>query len=270
MLLSNDIQQYIFSQYNLQCWIDTISVVFFGLQSIGNPTANPWMVCNIKSPQRCDGDPFPAVSPSPTCSLDNWVGFISQLPNGIERGPNVATIFSPPRLANQTVLALALDNVCIASCGGVLNQYLTTTCNDPSSSQLLELYCTPTLGGAAAGPRCRFASDDITNISTIVGTIIRICNMSSTANAHTCTAECREALVNLKSEFGCCFQSMYNNSLLLQTLSNAGFITAKAVEIFEYLRNPITDVWTTCGVTVPKMYLGAPFPVEPGEWRLPT
>lgn len=241
---------------------------FFGMQSIGNPTANPWMACNIESPQVCDEDPFPAIIPSPICSLDNWVGFISQLPNAIECGPNVATIFSPPRPANQT-LAQALDTVCIESCGGVLNQYLATTCNDLSSSQLLKLYCTPTLGGAAVGPRCRFASPDINNISTIIGNVIQSCNIT-TANARTCTAECREALVNLKSELGCCYQSMYNNSLLLKTLSDAGFITAKAVETIEYLRNPLVDIWTTCRVTVPKKCLGDPFPVEPGELLFDT
>lgn len=59
---------------------------------------------------------------------------------------------------------------------------------------------------------------------------------------------------------------MYNNSLLLKTLSDARFITAKGVETFEYLRNPVIDVWTTCGVTVPHQCSGDPFPVEPGEW----
>ena len=149
----------------------------------------------------CDGDPFPDVLPSPTCSLDNWVGFISQLPNGIECGPNIATVFSPPQLANQTILAQALDTVCTASCGGVLNQYLTTTCNGPSSSQLLELYCTPTLGGAVAGPRYQFASGDISNTSIIVDNIILRCN-TSTANPNTSTAECRESLINLNLNLG--------------------------------------------------------------------
>lgn len=187
----------------------------------------------------------------PICSLDNWVGFISQLPNAIECGPNLATIFSPPQPANHTVLAQSLDTVCIARCGGVLNQYLATTCNDPSSSLLLELYCTPILGGAAAGPQCRFASPDISNISTVIDDVVRSCNIT-TASAHTCTAECREGLINLKSELGCCYQSMYNDSLLIKTLSDAGFLTEKAVKTIEYLRNPLVDIWTTCRVKVPK------------------
>ena len=184
------------------------SGLFFGLQSIGNSAANPWMACNHKCVMEIHSQMFYPHQPAPwTTGQGSYPSFQMGLSVGL-----ILQLFSvhhsqPTKLSSHkhwTPFALQL------SCGGVRNQYLTTTCNDPSSSQLLELYCTPTLGGAVARPRCQFASGDISNTSTIVDNIILRCN-TSTANPNTCTAECRESLVNLKSEFGCCYQSMYNN-----------------------------------------------------------
>ena len=231
---------------------------FFGLQSLGNTTANPWMACGVEAPQTCVGEPFPVTLPPAVCSLDNWVAFISQLPNGIECGPNIATVFSSP--ADVTIVTHALDIVCNATCGGALDQYLRTTCNDPQSSELLQLYCTPTFGGATVGPRCRLASADLLKPSTISD--LQSCNDTS---GRACSSTCREALINLKSQLGCCYQSMYNNSVLLNVLVDAGLITTNNLQTFEYLRRPTNDIWTLCNVTVPQKCIGNAFPDAPGK-----
>lgn len=231
---------------------------FFGLQSLGNSTANPWIACGIEAPQMCDGEPFPVTLPPAVCSLDNWISFILQLPNGIECGPNVATVFSPP--ANVSMVSHALNIVCNATCGGVLYQYLRTTCNDQPSSELLQLYCTPTFGGSTVGPRCRFASADLLSSSTISD--LQSCNATS---GRACSSECREALIQLSSQLGCCYQSMYNNSVLLSVLKDAGFITTNSLQLFEYLRSPANNIWTLCNVTVPRKCMGDAFPTTPGK-----
>ena len=251
--------------YNNTYFLSTIlnaglisSTVFSGLQKIGNPTSNPWMACDIEPPQMCEGEAFPAIQPPPVCSLDNWVAFIPQIPNAIECGPDIAAVFSPP--TNSTLLTQALDQVCSAKCGGVLDHYLRTTCNDPSSSKLFQTYCTPTNKVATASSRCRFASPDI--LKTNILSSLHSCSATS---GRTCSCECREALVNLKSEVGCCYQSMYNNSLLLQVVLDAGFITEDDFKTLEYLRNPSNNVWSLCNVAVPQTCVRDPFPITPGK-----
>lgn len=234
-------------------------LVYSGLQKIGNSTSNPWLACGIEAPQKCEGEPFPASQPLPVCSLDNWVAFISQIPNAIECGPLIATVFSPP--TNFTILSHALDGVCNATCGGILNQYLKTTCNDLLSSKLLQAYCTPTFGEAAVGRHCRFASGNLLKPSTLSS--LQPCNATSN---DTCSSECKRALQNLRSEIGCCYQSLYNDSMLLRVQLDAGFITPQDFKLFQYLGNPNSaNLWKVCDIPVPEKCKGNPFPLILGK-----
>lgn len=234
-------------------------LVYSGLQSIGNSTSNPWMACGIEAPQMCEGEPFSASQQPTVCSLDNWVAFISQIPNAIECGPSISTVFSPP--SNITTLSHALDRVCNANCGGILDQYLKTTCNDPLSSKLLQAYCTPTFGEAAVGTRCRFASGNLLKPSTLSS--LQPCNATSN---DTCPSECERALQNLVSEIGCCYQSLYNDSMLLEVQLDAGFITAQDFKMFQHLRSPnSTNMWKLCDIPVPEKCKEGPFPLTLGK-----
>ena len=219
---------------------------FTGLQQLNNPDINPWTLCEIEPPRKCRAPIFKPPAP-PRCTLDDQIAFISSHPNAAVCGPSIATVFDPPA-NNSLVLVNALKNVCTDDCGGVYSNFLKTACNDPLGAESLEIYCTPTNGSAVAGNLCRFAAGDLLN-SSFYNDLFLCYNVTSDS---PCSAGCRAALLRLKRQVGCCYQSVFNTTMYNRQLLNAGFITPREFTGLQQLNNPDVNPWLLCEIEPPK------------------
>ena len=224
---------------------------FSGLQKLNDPYFSPWTFCEIKPPRRCGAPVFRPPLP-PRCTLDDQIAYVSSLPNATVCGPSIATVFQPP--ANNTMaLRRALADVCTNDCGGVYSNFLKSTCNDQFGAESLRIYCTPTNGSAAVGNYCRFAAGDILN-----NTLFDDLNSCYNGTVDSpCTDGCREALLRLKRQTGCCYQNVYNNTMYNRELLNAGFITPSEFSGLQKLNDPYFSPWTFCEIKPPRR-CGAP------------
>ena len=233
---------------------------FTGLQQLNNPDVNPWTLCEIEPPRKCSAPIFKPPS-TPRCTLDDQIAFIKSHPNAAVCGPSIETVFDPP--ANNTMaLANALKNVCTNDCGGVYSNFLQSTCNDRFGAESLRIYCTPTNGSAAVGNYCRFAVGDILNISLFDDLFL----CYNTTSDSPCSRGCREAVLRLKRQAGCCYQNVYNNTVYNRELLNAGFVTPTEFTGLQQLNNPDVNPWTLCEIEPPRE-CGAPIFKPPAAPR---
>ena len=225
-------------------------------ERLGDPENSPWVLCGVDPPQNCPAPPFQPPT-QPECTIEDQTEFISGLPNPIECGLGLATAFLPP--GNDTrSFSKALENVCTADCGGRYANFLDTVCDDTIASETLRVYCTPTNRTAAVGEYCRYAVIDIADPSLI--TALTVCENYTIDNP--CAPGCRNALMRLKNQIGCCYQSLYNNTVYTTELMNAGYITPSELAALQYLNDPATSPWAICGVRPPRRCQGEPFPEE--------
>ena len=219
-----------------------------GLQKLNNPVSNPWNVCGIKPPQKC-GPPLIRPPPPPRCMLEDQIAFISSFSNAAVCGLSLATVFVPPP-DDSIALSRALTNVCTDDCAGVYSNFLKSVCNDQLGAESLAIYCTPTNRSAAVGNYCRYAAGDILNSSIFSG--LFLCDSES-----SCSPACREALLRLKRQVGCCYQNVYNNTAYNRELLRAGFITSTEFTGLQQLNFPNYNLWVLCEIEPPKK-CGAP------------
>ena len=231
---------------------------FIGLEQHNDPTASPWLACDIEPPKRCSPPPFKPPPPAPKCTLEDKGGYLSTLPNAAVCGPSIGTVFLPP-LNDSTALSNALENVCTNECGGEYSNYLETVCGDNFEAISLRLHCTPTNGTATVGPYCRYAIGDILNSSIL--TDLFACENYTEENP--CSFGCRAALNQLKASVGCCYQNVYNNTAYNRELLRAGFITTSEFIGFEQLNDPTASPWLACDIEPPKRCSPPPFKPPP-------
>ena len=198
----------------------------------------------------------PALEPA-SCPLEDQIAFSLTLPNARVCAPSIGAVLTPvsstpTNLTLRSMLIDNLDTVCVDSCGGKFVDYLASeSCNDTFGATTLEVFCTVTNGAAAAGPYCRFAALDIDQ--TITDTLL-MCD-----NSTICASGCREALLKTKSQIGCCYQSMYNNTRYLTELFIHQFIPQFAFDRFSLLNDPLNNPWNACNVIAPQECTGEPF-----------
>ena len=78
-------------------------------------------------------------------------------------------------------------------------------------------------GSAAVGTHCRYAVADILD-GTLLDQLFSCYNITPNSS---CPSDCKNGLLILKALIGCCYQSIYNNTLYFTELFNAGFLTAR-------------------------------------------
>ena len=229
---------------------------FTGLQSLNQPSVNPWTLCDVTPPQKCNPPPFKPPA-SPKCTLQDQIAFISTFPNAAKCGPAIAAVFTPPS-NDSTALVDALDNVCSNDCGGKYSNFLKSTCSDELGAETFRVYCAPTNGSAAVGNYCRYAAGDIFDTSLFDD--LKVCYNST--EERPCAPGCRRALNRIKSQLGCCYQNVYNNTLYNTQLLLAGFITPSTFTDLHNLNTLLYNAWGVCNVTVPLRCSGRVFPVS--------
>ena len=230
---------------------------FATLRDLNNAAGNPWTRCGVEPPERCSPPVFKFPS-SPKCTGQLDSTFVSFLPFPDMCGQGLETVFNPP--ANDSMmLASTLENICLNNCGGVYANYRKTVCDDELGSESLHIFCTLTEGSAAVGTHCHYAVSNVLD-SAIFESIFSCYNITPNSS---CPSDCKNGLLNLKAEVGCCYQNVYNNTLHLIELFNAGFLTASEFIGFDDLNNPAGNPWTLCEVEPPKQCEKPPFSLPP-------
>ena len=223
-------------------------------KNLNNPAGNPWTRCEIEPPQKCEPVPFKPPAP-PKCTLNDQIAFLSTLSNAAICGPSIATVFSPP--ANDSIaLTHALINVCTNDCGGTYTDYLENVCNDKLGADSIKIFCAPTNSSAAVGNYCRHAVTDILGTS-LFDALGVYCHNASILTP--CVEDCRDALLRLKAQVGCCYQNIYNNTDYYTELLYAGLVTPREFTAFFDLNIPAVNLWTLCNVEPPQKCDSAPF-----------
>jgi hypothetical protein len=104
--------------------------------------------------RECEGQlPQPQTA---SCTTDDWTSYLATLPNADTCGPSIIAVLQFVTTGSDNHdLPNALENVCNLECGGAFATYLTSTCNDSFTAELLERYCTFTNGTSTLGAYCR-------------------------------------------------------------------------------------------------------------------
>ena len=167
------------------------------------------------------------------CSETQQLVFVAGLPNGLQCGLG--------RLAaNSTPTVEGLNSVCTVNCAGAVSAWLAgPTCNDTFTAAGLAAWCQPADGGRIS--RCRFIND------TLFSGPIGQCAWFNSSNP-VCPGTCATGLRNLAEEIGCCYQLIYNDTLGLDGLYQAGEITTMERGFLELLRQ--TALWDICDVQI--------------------
>lgn len=177
------------------------------------------------------------------CTEEQQIAFVSGIPNGLTCGLAI-------RAANETPTGTAgmqsLDTICTESCAGAVAQWLANpmTCDDKNAVASLSFWCQPADGGKIS--RCRYAFDQI---DPAVFNNVNIKNCSLFGSTGNCSSACSDGLQAMASEIGCCYQLIYNNSMLLDSQEQTMMITAQQRMFFALLSN--SDLWASCNVDIP-------------------
>lgn len=159
---------------------------------------------------------------------------------------------SSMRLLNPAQLLPAqledlLDEVCRPDCGGEVSAYLNDTCRAPFLAEVTgTLTCYRTDG--EIGNRCFLALQPGLRSAPFFTNAESTCFGDPNANiTQTCPSGCQEALLEIKNQLGCCYQSIYNNTITLDLLLiNDNTITFDDRAFFDLLGTQA--LWDRCEV----------------------
>ena len=187
------------------------------------------------------------------CQANDQFPFLESLPNGGQCILSLGTI-DGSAVTTPFQVADALVNVCNDDCGGIYSKFLESPCNDPTAAEFIRITCTPTNGSAAVGDVCHYALPMIMDSQLLT----EFSSCDNVTSDLPCTSSCREALMKLKAQIGCCFQNVYNNTIYdIQQFRNNGFLTQNELDSLRMLTNPDTNPWMICEIEPPEI-CGAP------------
>ena len=214
------------------------------LQAVRQPAL--WEACNVSLTTSCTGEPFPGTSQLGigVCTQAQELGFIFSL--GQNCLNSLTTAFTP---GNRPPESIFDSGVCVQNCNGRLSSFFRQTCLDQYAQLSSVTNCFHTSG--ELGGRC-FYSNPIGNQfgsavarSEFFSVARNTCLANSTA---ACPSGCQEALLEVKNQLGCCYQSIYNNSLTLDSLYVLHVITPEERAFFISLGSQ--ELWDNCEVSL--------------------
>jgi hypothetical protein len=219
------------------------------IQNTHQPTL--WTACNMPLTTLCAGDSFPgeSVLASGVCTAKRIETFIAGLT------PTCSDFYG--LLSTEGVTTEEKLNTVCQECAGKVAGYLNQTCRDPLSAKLRHLSCLHTDG--KLGKRCFYCLSENFRKNTIFANLRAMClgggdTLAETIN--TCPIGCREALEELKAQLGCCYQSIYNDTAVLDAFLYREYITPRVRDFFEKLSMP--EMWEICGVSLQTKCAGDP------------
>lgn len=150
-----------------------------------------------------------------------------------------------------------LDTVCQESCNGAYSKWLRNTCGDVFTARGIEVMCAFTAGTTNLGPRCRSAFPDAYNERSVFQKVFTLCNFDSSTSCidrvdgtvKCATSDVCLAFSTVTDSFGCCYQSLFNDTEFAGYLTREGLIDETTAET---LRNfGLSPLWKQCGIEVP-------------------
>ena len=180
------------------------------------------------------------------CDASDRIPFFAS--NGIPCVLSIGTLTSP--LATPTQVADALLTFCRDDCGGISSQFLESPCNDPPAAEFVRITCTPTNGSATIGDLCHYALPTISLDTQLFDELLSCDNVTSNSS---CIPGCREILVKIKTQIGCCFQNVYNNTMYdIEQFLNNGHLSRSRFDRLKKIIDPDNNPWTACEIEPPQ------------------
>lgn len=211
------------------------------------------LLAQLSLVRECQGQPQPQTS---SCTTSDWSSYLATLPNANTCGTSVIAVLQFVTAGSgDHDLPSTLESVCNLECGGAFATYLTSTCNDSFTAELLERYCTFTNGTSILGAYCRSTALDVFNKSLLRD--LFLCHPITPGVL--CSPVCKQLLLEVKSQLGCCYQSLYNSSAILDYLQNSNLLPVVQYYGLQRLREPTFNVWMVCNVPPPEQCKTSPF-----------
>lgn len=185
-----------------------------------------------------------------TCSAQTVFYFVGSLPNGEACGQALVDVL----YANQTTVSTdeyttALTTLCQVDCAGKIAEWSAITCGNIDFATTLYFYCLPRDN---SGDRCRSAAPDLVDPQLIVDLA------QCTSFEDECPAGCAAALQRGVNLMGCCYQSVYNNTDVVEYFTTTGQLTTSDLTVINAIKR--AELWNACNVTLTTFCGGDPFP----------
>lgn len=192
-----------------------------------------WTSCSIPLIDLCTGLSFPGESliAIGSCTQADMSQFLLSQTSDC-RGNS----FNTSVLAEQN----AFDANCKEECKMPIVEYINETCNDPVASLNYELSCLESDG--SLGSRCHFSL--VQNLSSFDA--FRVTCLIFSASNPDCPSGCADALTSLSSQFGCCYQSIFNSTLIQHSFLVDGRIDIEQRFLLGVIGQQA--LWDSCGV----------------------
>lgn len=154
------------------------------------------------------------------------------------------------------------DLACTSSCLGRYSSWLLSECNNTNAAHLAQIACLESTDATTHQvSRCRKFFPDVANELVFVDTSPCGAFLSmERVNWVNCVTGCGVPLNTLIDTIGCCFQSIYNDSCVIASLAEEGFLGQSQRSVLTLFG--MSDLLDTCRTgTIPEVCPGDPFPV---------
>lgn len=142
--------------------------------------------------------------------------------------------FNNPSLKMDSKL---LDSLCTSACLEKYADWLVSSCNDTNKASLITASCLQQ-EDSSSEKRCRFFFPDFTEFISTHQCAQYFINQDNLE----CSVECREPLRKLVMELGCCFQSVYNDGMVVASLHEQGFLnTSQLIALNSFHRSDVLE-----------------------------
>ena len=196
-----------------------------------------WSECNVTQVTQCTGDPFAGRSSGGSiCTQEQVDAHIATRSETCQGSiPFVLANFN-----NSLITPTTFDNLCTRECVGSFSDFLSNTCRDEFSGLVTKSACLKSNGSLSN--RCSYS---FSFPSSPDGSDAAVCF----SEGNTCPPGCASFLQRLSSDIGCCYQSIFNNSIILDALfiTNEG-LGFQSLLFFKVLGN--YKLWESCGVSL--------------------
>ena len=151
---------------------------------------------------------------------------------------------------NSPTARAAWDMICTDVCGEKIANYQNETCFDLIGSTVAKVSCLQTEG--TLGDRCRYSFLDVYG-TQVIGAALACQDFLS--DNMTCPTTCGGLIRSISEETGCCFQSIYNSSVIYLFSDNEEADSS----FYDVIRDPL--LWDICEVPLVSACLDEPFRV---------
>ena len=177
---------------------------------------------------------------SSSCTRDDINDFYMNQLQWDECQSSATTLFNLLETTNTEIFLESVDDIlnilCTTECGERIANWYYSQCYDHFFASRLYYSCLNP-GITATVSHCVYALQPLYNITLTLSSCLN-------PEANSCTSSCLEELDSVKTELGCCFNSIYNESGSLSFLVEGGILD-------QSVANRLENVGSSCSVTAP-------------------